>query len=101
MPNSKDDQKETSKPAEAGMEGGPSGEGGAVSPPKTPLADYTIPKKEVTEKKKLTAAERKKLAELKRREKEEEKKSKKCDKWTKTTRSKEKEEGDCQTSCCL
>merc|ERR1712101_86930 len=55
---------------------GPSGEGGAVSPPKTPLADYSIPKKEVTEKKKLTAAERKKLAELRRREKEEEKKRK-------------------------
>ena len=76
MPNSKDDQKETIKPAEAGTGGGPNGEGGAVSPPKTPLADYSIPKKEVTEKKKLTAAERKKLAELRRREKEEEKKRK-------------------------
>ena len=76
MPNSKDDLKETIKPAEAGTGGGPNGEGGAVSPPKTPLADYSIPKKEVTEKKKLTAAEKKKLAELRRREKEEEKKRK-------------------------
>ena len=75
MPNSKDDQKDI-KPAEAGTEVGPNGEGGSVSPPKTPLADYSIPKKEVTDKKKLTAAERKKLAELRKREKEEEKKRK-------------------------
>ena len=62
---------------------GPNGEGapsatintgGDVSP-KTPRTER-IPKKDVTEKKKLTAAERKKLAELKRREKEEDKKRK-------------------------
>ena len=85
MPNSKDGQKET-KPANDGMEegtNGPNGEGapsatintgGDVSP-KTPRTER-IPKKDVTEKKKLTAAERKKLAELKRREKEEDKKRK-------------------------
>ena len=82
MPNSKDDQKET-KPADDDMEegtNGPNGEGapsatintgGDVSP-KSPRTER-IPKKDVTEKKKLTAAERKKLAELKRREKEEDK----------------------------
>ena len=86
MSNSKDDQRET-KPADEGMEddtNGPKGEeapsatrntGGDASPPKTPMTER-IPKKEVTEKKKLTAAERKKLAELKRREKEEDKKRK-------------------------
>ena len=88
MPNSKDEQKEN-KPADEGMEDGtgtigPKGEeapsttrntGGDASPPKTPMTER-IPKKDVADKKKLTAAERKKLAELKRREKEEDKKRK-------------------------
>ena len=86
MPNSKEEQREN-KPADEGMEdgagtNGPKGEeapsttrGGEASPPKTPMTER-IPKKEVTDKKKLTAAERKKLAELKRREKEEDKKRK-------------------------
>ena len=75
MPNSKDEQKEN-KPADEGMEDGTGtnglkGEeapsttrntGGDTSPPKTPMTER-IPKKDVADKKKLTAAERKKLTE--------------------------------------
>ena len=64
MPNSKDEQKEN-KPADEGMEDGtdtlgPKGEEAPSTPPKTPMTER-IPKKDVADKKKLTAAERKKF----------------------------------------
>ena len=47
--------------------------GGDISPPKTQTMEH-IPKKDNTEKKRLTAADRKKLTEQKRKEKEDKKK---------------------------